>query len=147
MNDMKWWKIALHWTITEAVRGFESLGNAWHRTAGRWWRARCHGDCVARFTDIQGRKKCYQMYQNQSHTRMCLCLWGVRVCNWRLLTFSKNPNGKRCVRKFIQIQLHGGLTSISISCWPLWGFPVVDFQVINFGPPICTFTPSFTDKV
>lgn len=26
MNDMKWRKIALHWTITEAVRGFESLG-------------------------------------------------------------------------------------------------------------------------
>lgn len=51
----------------EALRGFESLGV--HDTAqlGDDDEARCHGDCVARNTDIQGRKKCYQIPKSISH--------------------------------------------------------------------------------
>lgn len=57
MNNMNWRRIALLRSVTEAVRGFESLGM--HDTAQLGDdddEPRCHGDCVARITDIQGRK-------------------------------------------------------------------------------------------
>ncbi len=72
---MNWRKTALHRSVTEAVLGFESLGM--HDTAQLGDDAdgpRCHGDCVARITDIQGRKTVVP--KSISHKNACAFVMG-----------------------------------------------------------------------